>query len=249
MFYSPLFLISLVFQVLLIVHCVRTGRNTIWIWVLALLSLPGAIAYVAVEIIPDLFRSRTAGRAMRGVRRTLDPGRNLRQYEAAAQRSGDVASRQRYAEELLRQGHAPQAIEVYRQALTGLYQHDPNLMLGLAQAQFASQAPAAARATLDQLIERNPQFKSADGHLLYARALEAEGDTTRALEEYAVVAGYYAGAEAAVRHAQLLIRVGRQPEGRQVLDGLLEHARLAPRHYQRAQEQWLSEARRARTSI
>ena len=241
---NPIFLISLVIQVLLIVHCIRTGRNTIWIWVLALLSLPGAIAYVAVEIIPELFRSRTAGRALRGVRRALDPQQQLRTYEDAARRTGDVASRQRYAEELVRQGQGPQAIAVYRQALSGLYEHDPNLMLGLAQAQFAAGEPAAARATLDSLIRLNPEFKSPDGHLLYARALEGEGNLDKALAEYAVVAGYYAGAEAALRHAQLQARMGQHAAARDTLAALLEHARLAPRHYRQVQEPWLAAARR-----
>ena len=65
---SPFFILVLVVQVILIVHCVRTGRNTLWIWVLALLSLAGAIAYIAVELIPDLFRSRTARSALRNGR-------------------------------------------------------------------------------------------------------------------------------------------------------------------------------------
>src|SRR3954471_2320112 len=98
------FILSLIIQVILIIHVIKTGRNTIWIWVLALLSLPGAIAYLAVEVIPDLVRSRTTRSAVRGVRRALDPGQQLRAYAAAAERTGDVASRQRYAEELLRQG-------------------------------------------------------------------------------------------------------------------------------------------------
>ena len=57
------FVLSLVIQVLLIVHCIKTGRNTIWIWVLALLSYAGIIAYIAAELLPDLLGSRTARRA------------------------------------------------------------------------------------------------------------------------------------------------------------------------------------------
>jgi hypothetical protein len=243
-FSSPFFLITLLVQVLLVVHCVRTGRNTIWIWVLIFSSVVGAIAYFAVEIIPDLFRSRTAGQAARGLRRAINPNENLRRFEAEAQRTGDVASSQRYAEELVRQGRAAEAVGIFRQALRGLYEHDPNLMLGLARAQFAAQAPAEARATLDGLIAQNPSFKSPEGHLLYARALEAEGNTVRALEEYKVLAGYYAGAEAPLRYAQLLARTGEPTLARQALQGLLEHARLAPRHYQRAQAEWLEQARR-----
>jgi hypothetical protein len=241
---SPIFLVGLILQVALIIHCVRTGRNTVWIWVLALLSLPGAIAYIAVEIIPGLWRSRTTGRALRGVRRALDPGQQLRSYELAAQRTGDVASRQRFAEELVRQGQAAQAVEIYGQTLTGLYEHDPNLLLGLAQAQFAAGNPAGTRETLDHLIAANPSFKSPEGHLLYARALEGEGNVPKALEEYAAVAGYFAGAEAPLRHAQLQAKLGQHAEARQTLNALLEHARLAPRHYRQAQEQWLTAARR-----
>src|ERR1700739_1212793 len=94
-------ILSFVLQVALIVHVVKTGRNQIWIWILALLSLPGAIAYMVVELLPDLFRSRAAQRSARGLRRAMDPDRDLRRYEDEVRVAGNVASRQRYAEELV----------------------------------------------------------------------------------------------------------------------------------------------------
>ena len=136
----------------------------------------------------------------------LDPNANLRRYESEARVTGGVATRQRYADELIRQARYDEAIAEYRQALTGLYEHDPNLMLGLARAQFGKGDATAARTTLDELIRLNPDFKSPEGHLLYARALETEGSVERALEEYRVLAPYYPGAEAAARYAQLLQR-------------------------------------------
>ncbi len=242
---SPTFMvIALLLQVVLIVHCIKTGRNTLWIWVLLFLPLFGALAYLAVEILPHLFRSRATRRAVRGVRRALDPEQDLRRLENEARLSNDVASRQRYADELLRQGRHADAITVYRQALTGLYEHDPNLMLGLARAQFGQGDAAAARATLDELIARNPDFKSPDGHLLYARALETEGRTDAALSEYATLAQYYAGAEARLRYGQLLRRAGRAADARRVLGELLDHARVAPGHYRKAQRDWLDAAER-----
>jgi len=243
-FLNPWFLISILVQVGLVVHCIRTGRNFMWVWVLVFAPLIGGIAYALIEILPGLFASTTAKRAARGVRRAIDPHQELRRYEAEAQRAGDVASSQRYADELVRQGRAAEAIVVYRKALRGLYEHDPNLLLGLARAQFESGAPAEARATLDALIAGNPQFRAPDGHLLYARALEAEGNHDKALAEYKVLAGYYAGAEASLRYAQLLARNGQRELARSTLTGLLEHARLAPRHYQKAQADWLAQARR-----
>jgi len=239
-----LLILSIIVQVALIIHVVKTGRNQIWIWVLALLSLPGAIAYIAVEILPELFRSRTAQRTARGLRKAMDPGADLRRYENEARVGSNVASRQRYAEELVRHQRYDEAIGQYREALTGLYEHDPNLMQGLAQAQFGKGDAAAARATLDELIRHNPDFRSPAGHLLYARALEAEGDVPKALEEYAVLAPSYPGAEASVRYAQLLQAQGRRAEAQKVARELLEQARIAPGHYRRAQRPWLDAAQR-----
>jgi hypothetical protein len=240
-----LFLIlSYIIQALLVVHVIKTGRNFLWIWVLILLPVAGPLAYIAVELLPDVFRSRTAKRTARGFKKAMDPGANLRRYENEARIGGNVASRQRYAEELTRHGRYDEAVDQFRSALTGLYEHDPNLILGIARAQFAKGDAAAARATLDDLIRLNPDFRSPEGHLLYARALEVEGNTDKALEEYKVLAPSYPGAEAAVRYAQLLQAKGRQEEAQKVARELLEQARIAPGHYRRAQKSWLDAAER-----
>jgi hypothetical protein len=234
-----------IIQALLIVHVIKTGRNQLWIWVLLLAPFGvGALAYIAVEVVPELLRSRAARRTARGFRKAIDPGADLRRYESEARAASNVASRQRYAQELVRHGRYDDAISQYREALTGLYEHDPNLMLGLAQAQFGKGDAGAARATLDELIRLNPDFRSPDGHLLYARALEAEGNVQKALEEYQVLAPSYPGAEAAVRYAQLLQAQGRRAEAQKVARELLEQARIAPGHYRRAQRSWLQAAER-----
>jgi hypothetical protein len=239
-----LLILSYTAQVLLIIHCIKTGRNQLWIWVLILLPGAGAIAYVAVEVLPGLLRSRTAQRTARGLKKAMDPGADLRRYESEVRVAGNVASHQRYAEELVRHERYDEAIAQYREALTGLYEHDPNLMLGLAQAQFGKGDAHAARATLDELIRLNPEFRSPAGHLLYARALEKEGEVQKALEEYRVLAPSYPGAEASVRFAQLLLAQGQRAEAQQVARELLEQARLAPGHYRKAQRPWLEAAQR-----
>jgi len=239
-----LLILSVLLQAGLIVHVIKTGRNQLWIWALILLPLAGAVAYVVVEILPELVGSRTAQRTARGLKKAMDPTADLRRYEGESRVAGNVASRQRYAQELVRHERYDEAIAQYQQALTGLYQHDPNLMLGLAQAQFSKGDAPAARATLDELIASNPDFRSPAGHLLYARALEAEGNTAKALEEYSVVAPAYPGAEAAVRYAQLLQAQGRKAEAQKVARELLDQARISPAHYRRAQREWLDAAQR-----
>jgi hypothetical protein len=237
--------LSVLCTVACIIHCVRTGQVTTWIWVLAVLFMfpfIGPLVYFGAIILPGLMGSRSGRRAVRGLRDTLDPEGELRRLENEVKVTGDVGSRQRYADELVRLGRAPEAVEIYKSCLTGVFADDPKLLLGYARSLFAAGDAAGTRRALDELIGKNPEFKSADGHLLYARALEGEGDFDKALSEYATLAGYFPGAEAAVRYAKLLKRQGQAAQGRQVLEGLLERAKYAPAHYQRAQREWLDEA-------
>jgi hypothetical protein len=238
----PLFILSGLVSLALIVHCIKTGRNRTWVYVLVLLPVGGSLIYIGAEILPDLLSSRGGRRTLRGLRSTLDPEGDLRKLENEVKITGDVHSRQRYADELVRLGRAKEAVDVYQSCLTGLFASDPKLLLGYAQTQFAAGDAGGARRTLDDLIQKNPEFKSADGHLLYARALEAEGNSEKALSEFAAIAAYYPGAEAAVRYAKLLNRQGQRPLAREVLDGLLERAKYAPAHYRKAQREWLDEA-------
>jgi len=103
----------------------------------------------------------------------------------------------------------------------------------------------AARATLDEAIQRNPNFRSPEGHLLYARALEDSGRTDEALAEYQAVASYYAGAEARVRYGLLLDKAGRQAEAKTVLTEVLAQLKRAPKYVRRAQAEWIALAEKA----
>jgi len=242
-----IYIVSGLLSLGMIVHCIKTGGNTIWVYVLVvLMSMPfvGAALYAGVEILPGLLRTRTSQRAMRGIRKTLDPEGDLRKAETAVQVSGTVAARQHYADELVRLGRAAEAVAIYQTCLTGVFAEDPKLMLGFAHAQFAAGDPVATRKTLDDLIQKNPDFKSPDGHLLYARALEAEGNVEKALGEFATLSEYYPGAEAGVRYAKLLKSAGQRPLAQQTLKALLDRAKYAPAHYRKAQREWLDEAHR-----
>jgi hypothetical protein len=54
-FEVPLILIlSIAVQAGLIVHVIKTGRNSLWIWAIALLPPAGPIAYIAMEILPEV---------------------------------------------------------------------------------------------------------------------------------------------------------------------------------------------------
>ncbi len=241
---SLFFILTLAVQAGLIVHVIRTGRNMLWIWAIALLPAAGSLAYVVVEILPALFRGRAAKRTKSSIGRIIDPDRDLREAATAVEVSGNTEARRRLAEELYDRGQYAESIASAEAGLRGIFEHDPTLLLTLAKAQFAAEEFAAARATLERLIQNNPEFRSAEGHLLYARALEAQESLDQAEHEYEAVSPGYPGAEARLRHALLLKRRGKIDESRRMLKELLDGAKLAPAHYRKAQAEWLDRARK-----
>ena len=241
----PLLILTAIVQVALIVHAMRTGRSTYWIFILLFMPGVGAAAYFIIELLPDLSNSFAARRAMRGVRKTLNPGGELRRRKLEHRLSGSVDATRHLAGELIAQGRIAEAVDHYRAALTGLYEHDPDLMLGLAQAEFFNGDAEASKKTLETMREHNPDYRSPDGHLLYARALQECDEMEAAEEEFAAVAAYYPGAEARVRYAHLLEQLGKIEEARNEYTEILSAAELAPRHFRKAQKAWLGEARSA----
>jgi hypothetical protein len=240
----PASILSLLIQAALIVHVIKTGRNQLWIWAIALLPGIGALAYVVAEILPELFGGRTARRAKAGLGKMIDPNRDLRRASAEVEISGNVDARRRLGDELFERAQYDEAIEVYRGGLKGVFEFDPTLLLGLARAQFSKPDYAAARRTLELLTQQNPDFKSTDAKLLYARTLDAQDALDEAENEYAALAPGFPGAEARLRYGLLLKRRGKLQEAQRVLKELLDGARLGPAHYRKAQAEWLDRARR-----
>lgn len=240
----PFALLSLIIQIALIIHVIKTGRD--WWWILLLLFLPGigAIIYVAIELVPSLRGNMTARRAARRVTNLVDPGRNLRQQALEYERSNSVDSATRLANELTKEGKPDEAIDVCEKARVGIFESDPTILLALANARFTKNEFAQTVETLDLLREKNPDFHSPDGHLLYARALEADGATDRALEEFEALARYYPGVEARLRLAQLNKRLGKTAAAEDGFRRILEDARFAPGHFRKAQKEWIDIARR-----
>jgi len=244
-FYALTFLI----QIALVIHVFRTGRPVYWAFVIFFLPAIGSIAYAVVELLPEFAGSIRGQRALRGVKKTLNPGAELRQRERQLGLSGSVDAARHLARELIESGRFADAALHYENALTGLYEHDPDLLLGLAEAQFGDERYEDAQHTLERLNEHNPDYRTGPGHLLYARTLEKNDDLEAAENEYGAVARYFAGAEANVRYGRLLEKLGRPDEALAQYEEVLLSTDVAPRHYRKAQRRWIAEARESARRI
>jgi hypothetical protein len=239
---SLVFLLSIALQVACAVHVVRTGRPLYWIWLLLIGSYLAVAIYLLIAVIPDLRHNPGGRKVASQAMKVIDPQRRRRELTRQLELSNTVDNRRKLADECLQQGDFANAQELYQGLLTGLYATDPDFMLGLAQAQAGNEHYADARATLDALIQANPNYKSSDGHLLYARCLEELGETEAALEEYRVLADSYPGEEGRFRYGRLLLRHQRIDEARNVLQAQLKRAKLMPGYYRRKEQPWLKAA-------
>lgn len=244
----PLLLLTVALQVAAVVHLFRTGRNMTWLFLIILVPMVGCIAYFIIEVLPSLGQNPAARKALRRAKHAMDPGRGLREGSLNYERSQNIETATKLAGELTKAGRYQEAIRVCTEARTGLFEDDPKILLALSEAQFAAGEHAAAITTLDYLRERNPGFRSADGHLIYARALEESAATDRALEEYAALVNYYPGAEARVRQAILYKKLGDRARAGELFAAILKDARLAPDHFKRSQREWIELAERESAS-
>ena len=244
----PFALLLLLINVLLIVHAAKTGRFWPWGYVILLIPGFGALAYVLVELVPEWFGSAQGQRARRQVADTLDPQRRYRQLSDDLEVADTIATRAALAEECIVLGKYDEAERHFTEIIARPMGDEPVFWLGRARAEFGLGRPAEAVTTLDALRERWPDYQSADGHLLYARALEESGRLDQALEEYRAVSNYFPGAEARVRYGLLLDRVGRKAEAKALFTEILAQMRRAPKYVRQAQAEWIAMAERAARS-
>jgi hypothetical protein len=231
-------------QVLCLVHVMRTGRRCQWLFVILALPLVGCLAYLFLEILPDLRHSRAARQAVRDIGAVIDPERDLREMAKRLAGSDTVENRAALADECLRRGRAADAKRLFQNCLTGVHATDHAFMLGLARARFALEDYAGACETLDRLRAAHPDLSCPAGHLLYARSKEQQGETEQALIEYAALVEYYPGEEARCRLALLLQKTGRVAEARTLFQQVARSVEQASKLYYRAERDWYEVARR-----
>ena len=235
----------LALDVALIFHASKTGRCQPWCYIILMVPGIGALAYVVVELIPEWFGTYEGQKARARIGRALNPEKAYRALRDQLEIADTIANREALAQECLALGRFDEAREQYDTILTMPLGEEPGFMLGRARAEFGLGRFAKARATLDDLRGRWPDWESADGHLLYARTLEEDGRIDEAIAEYHALSAYYVGAEPRVRHGLALRKLGREAEARAVLADVVLRMSRAPKFARKIQAEWISMAEAA----
>lgn len=229
-------------------HAYRNG-NQQWVWVIIIAPGAGCGAYALAHVVPELFGSWGIRRTTRRVLELVDPKREQRALSANLERADTVENRSALGAEALRLKDFDQALALYQSCLTGMYATAPDFLLGVARAHFGRNDLAACKETMDLLIEKNPEFRSPDGHLMYARTLAGLGQIDPAISEFDALHETYPGEEARFVYAEYLLNLGRTERARELFEAIVQRARLAPKHYARVQSEWIQAAKAALNEI
>jgi hypothetical protein len=209
-------------------HALRSGQDRYWLMILFAFPGLGSLVYALTIWLPDVRRSRHGRQLVHGVRRALDPTRELRLAQDAFEEAATTDNRLRLADALLEAGRATEAATQYESCLRGIHQDDPDIQARLARALLESGHATAARELLDALIARRPDYRSQDGHVTYARAVAAEGNRAKAREEFDALLEYANGFDAHAYYAPLLVEWGDTARAQAVCELVMARVKRMP---------------------
>lgn len=230
-------------QIFFAAHAVKNGKEPIWLWIIILAPGIGCAIYFITQFGPDAAQSKTARQAKKTLVKAVDPNRELRRKAEMLAISDSVENRIGLADECIDAQMYSEAIEILSEKITPVHADDPSIMERLAYSHFCNNSPAESLRILDNLIGKNPAYKSHDGHLLYARSLEALGRNDDACKEYDVLRTSYPGEEARVRYAMLQKKLGHTEQASVLFQESIRRANQAPAHYRKKEKQWLQIAK------
>ncbi|MFL6845926.1 MAG: tetratricopeptide repeat protein [Allosphingosinicella sp.] len=212
------FLATIAIQIACVVHLFRNNRNNLWLWAIILLPIAGSAAYVVVEVLPGLGRSREVRAVKAAAVRKLDPERELRVAREAVDVADTAANRTALGDALAETGNWGEAVRHYREAVAKTPGQDRAARVRLARACLESGSAGEARKILEGLAESASPSENDRTALLLARSLDELGEADRAMALYGELGERMPGAEAQCRHAALLIARGRGREAVPLLE-------------------------------
>ena len=227
------------FLVAMCVHVVRTGRELFWIWIILIAFPPvGALVYFFAIVAPELFRSPTARKVGRAARETLDPMRIYRDAKTAYDDTPTVHNQMRLAAAAAELGRNDEAETLYRQAMQGVHEDDPALLLGRAKALVELGRPAEALSFLERLGAQGKEGETPQAQLALARTYEGLGRIDEAARAYDWTAARLPGLEGVARQAAFLARTGRRGQAQEALAEIDRRLSRANPHFLKEGRAW-----------
>lgn len=231
--------ISIVLQVICVLHCIRKGTQQKWIWLIVFVPYIGSFAYFFSEILPR----RNMGDLQEGLGSLfISPAARIRRLEQNLQFANTFNNRVLLANAYMMAGRTEEAIELYSTSLTGAFSENEYVINRLIEAYFKmGRYPELIELT--KKVYSTPGFVRSQAHLFYARALELTGDPEGAEREFRKMKGRFADFEARFQYGLFLQRAGRDGEARQMLEDIVKEGPHLSSRERRANYLWIQKSK------
>ena len=234
----------IILQVICAVHCIRTGQDRGWLWIIIFLPLLGSLIY----FFAVLFTRSQLRKMQNSLGSAIKPPGSIRRLEANLRFSDTFANRVALADAYLARGETGRAIIIYKESLTGTFAENEHVLAQLSEAYFRlKQYDEVIRVT--EKIKTLPQFPRSRAHLQYAIALGYVGQPVRAEEEFLKFKSRFANFEGRYEYGMFLVRQGRQQEARDLFITLREEFRQLSAREKRFARQAVRKASQASRSL
>lgn len=237
--HNPLSFLAAGLWVWMLIHCIRYDpERNLWLWILFIGNVPGALIYFCVRWLPG---ARVAGGASLFSRWTK--ARQIPRLEAAARNIGNAHQFVELGDALRETGKHDRAAESYASAL----KKDPALLpalWGAAQVELLRKNHSAAKPHLEAVLAKDISYKFGDVSLAYCRVLCSLNEPAAAETHLEQHLKRWTHPEAYVLVAELLIAKGDNGGARQRLEAVIMDLRAAPAFFARQNRGWGSRAKR-----
>jgi hypothetical protein len=225
---------GVVLQALAVIHFVRRRPDTYWLWIILVFGGLGALAYILVEVIPDV-------RLLRGTFQVFPRRKRIKALEAAIIDNPSIGNYEELGDLYLDDKQYARARECFDKVIARSDGIDPFYRRALAE--LALNDYQAAAADLAQVIARDPKYDYQRAAGLHAHALARTGERENAAALFAEVTKTSTLSETQYHYASLLADEGRAPEAREWAERILRKKATMPDYIRRRERPWFRSAR------
>ena len=237
-FSNNFYYITVALQLICVIHCIRKGTQTRWIWLIVFLPLVGSIAYIVTE----MFSGREIRQVQSGIGSLINPAGSIRKLEENLRFSDTFNNRMALADAYLATGQIDKAVELYESCYSGAFTENEELLKQLIIAYSIQQRYKDVLPMAEKLY-KTPQFARSRAHLLYAIALEHTGNVTQAEKEFKLMNVRYSHFEPRYQYGLFLQRARRHEEARDVFAGMVDESAHLSGRERSSNRIWFAKAR------
>lgn len=231
LFVSPY---GIVLQVLAILHFVRRRPDWYWLWIILMFGPLGALAYIVVEVVPDLG-------LLRGAFQVFPRRKRIKQLEAAILDNPSIGNYEELGDLYLDDRQYERARECFDKVLARSDGIDPQYRRALAH--LALNDYQAAAADLEKVVARDAKYDYQRAAGLHAHALARIGERDKAEALFADVTRTSTLSETQYNYACLLAEEGRTADAREWAERILRKKATMPDYIRRRERPWFRSAR------